>query len=47
MKKNNYVEYAGGKNIDNSAKLQVDYSLKHILKKNTYSDYYFFVIKNI
>ncbi len=44
----NYVEYAGGKNIDNSAKLQVDYSLKYINKKNnTYSDYYFFVIKNI
>ncbi len=44
----NYVEYAGGKNIDNSAKLHVDYSLKHIYKKkNTYSDYYFFVIKNI
>ncbi len=29
-KKMTYVEYAGGKNIDNSAKLQVDYSLKYI-----------------
>ncbi len=31
--KKNYVEYAGGKNIDNSAKLQVDYSCLKYKKK--------------